>query len=159
MTPGKFIAVAGIMLLAACGKGHLTPETLTNAPEGLGVQGYDPVAYHREARPVRGDARFQSIFKGTVYRFSNTENRLAFDAMPEQYLPAYGGYCAYAMSNGDIVDINPRNWATVDGKLYLNANFLAQALWSLDKPGRINRADIHWSRLKTDAVKPKTAGN
>jgi hypothetical protein len=35
-------------------------------------------------------------------------------------------------------------WAIVNGKLYLNNDFIAQSLWSLDKSGNIVRGDQNW---------------
>jgi hypothetical protein len=58
--------------------------------------------------------------------------------------PQYGGYCAFAIARNRIQDINPNEWAIVNGKLYLNNNFFSQALWSLDKSGDIARGDSYW---------------
>jgi hypothetical protein len=35
-------------------------------------------------------------------------------------------------------------WAIVNGKLYLNNDFIAQSLWSLDRSGNIVRGDQNW---------------
>ncbi len=148
--PRIFVAAAGLLLLTACGKSYVTPDTLVNAPEGLAVKGYDPVAYHRQAKAVKGSPRYQSTFEGAAYQFTNANNQRAFDTEPLRFIPAYGGYCAYAMSNGDVVDINPRNWAIVDGQLYLNANIFAQALWSLDRRGKIIKANSQWQQLQAN---------
>ncbi len=144
------------MLLAACGKSSLTPETVINAPTGLGIKGYDPVAYFSENKAISGDAIFQASHKGVTYHFATAENLQAFRAKPEEFLPQYGGYCAYAMSNGNIVDINPKNWSVVDSKLYLNANIFAETLFSLNKKGHIKRADQQWQQ-KRAAVQINTA--
>lgn len=148
----RFIVIAAMLLLSACGKSDLTPATFVNAPTGLGINGFDPVTYHSTGKATQGSANNQSLFQGVVYQFATAENQSMFEANPERYLPAYGGYCAYAMSNGDIVDINPRNWAVVDGQLYLNANIVAQGLWSLNPPERIAKANKRWQDLKTAAV-------
>ncbi len=63
---------------------------------------------------------------------------------PEKFLPQYGGYCAYAISLNLIADIEPEDWAIVNGKLYLNNGFFAQALWSFDKSGNVARGDRNW---------------
>ena len=80
-----------------------------------------------------------------TYRFASAENRDRFTADPERYVPQYGGYCAYAMSIDRIADIDPSRWAIVDGKLYLNNNRLSQALWSVNKRGRIASGDQNWT--------------
>lgn len=151
----RFTMVAALLLLlSACGKSALTPATLINAPAGLGIKGFDPVAYHSAGKATQGLANHQSLFQGVVYQFATAENQSMFEANPERHLPAYGGYCAYAMSNGVIVDINPRNWAVVDGKLYLNANIFAQGLWSINRQEKITKANGHWQSLKKAAVPP-----
>jgi len=43
-----------------------------------------------------------------------------------------------------IADIEPDKWAIVDNKLYLNNGFIAQTLWSFDKPGNIVKGDRNW---------------
>lgn len=153
MTASKILlATFCLLALAACGKRSVSVDTLVNAPAGVAIKGYDPVAYHLQGKPVKGSAAHQAIYQNTTYHFSTSHNQQTFEAAPEKYIPAYGGYCAYAMSTGSVVDINPKNWAIVDGQLYLNANFFAQSLWSIDKPRRISRADRHWSRLKVEAT-------
>jgi hypothetical protein len=38
----------------------------------------------------------------------------------------------------------------VDGKLYLNANFIAQKLWERDIPGKIKSANTNWPGKKRE---------
>lgn len=45
-----------------------------------------------------------------------------FNAGPEQYLPQYGGFCAYAVALGKKLDGDPRFADIVDGKLSLFVN-------------------------------------
>ncbi len=146
------------MLLAACGKNYVTPETLVNADEGVGIKGYDPVAYHRDAKPLKGQAVYSAENTGITYHFVSAENQAAFEENPQKYVPEYGGYCAYAMSLGNVVDINPKNWAVVDGKLYLNANGFAQTLWNFDRSGNIKDADKKWSAIRAKAQTSTISG-
>ncbi len=120
------------------------PAPAVNAANGIGVKGYDPVAYFTLGRPVVGLDEYTYQWKGVTYRFASAENLARFKADPEKYLPQYGGYCAYAMSINRIADIDPSRWAIVDGKLYLNNNYLSYHLWSLDKSGNIASADRDW---------------
>ena len=41
---------------------------------------------------------------------------------PEKFVPQYGGYCAWAVSQDYTAKGNPENWRIVDGRLYLNYN-------------------------------------
>ena len=43
-----------------------------------------------------------------------------FDKNPEEYLPQFGGWCAYAMGQKNKkVEINPQAYSIENGKLYL----------------------------------------
>ena len=121
-----------------------TPVAPVNAAGGIGVKGYDPVAYFAEGEATAGVDQHTYSWKGVTYRFSSAENLERFRADPGKYLPQYGGYCAYAMSINRIADIDPSRWAIVDGKLYLNNNYLSYHLWSLNKSGNIASADSNW---------------
>ncbi|WP_262693588.1 YHS domain-containing (seleno)protein [Kordiimonas aquimaris] len=151
----KVLACCALLMLTACGKSYITPDTTVNAPTGIGVMGYDVVAYHTQQKAIAGSANIRAEHNGTAYFFASDENLQSFRASPEQYLPAYGGYCAYAMSQGNVVDINPRNWAVEDGQLYLNANIFAQGLWSLDKQGHIKSANNKWTHLQESVLEQK----
>jgi YHS domain-containing protein len=115
---------------------------------GVGIHGYDPVAYFTESRPVEGSASFEHEFDGTRYRFVSEANRAAFAGAPERYVPQYGGFCAWAVSRGYTADIDPNAWRIVDGKLYLNYSTRVQRTWEQDVEGNISRADAHWPKLR-----------
>jgi hypothetical protein len=145
----RLLAVATLTLLAAgcVGTAERTPIPAVNAEGGLAVKGYDPVAYFTSGQPTPGTDRFTANWDGARYRFASAENRDRFIADPEKYAPQYGGYCAYAISINRIADIAPEEWAVVDGKLYLNNNSVAQALWSVDRRGSIAAGDRYWAAV------------
>ena len=121
-----------------------SPVPAVNAKEGIGLKGYDPVAYFTNGAPTKGLEKYSFAWKGVTYRFASAENLERFKADPAKYLPQYGGYCAYAMSLDRIADIDPSRWAIVNGKLYLNNGFVAEKLWSLNKSGNIASGDRNW---------------
>ncbi len=123
------------------------PIAAVNTEHGLAIKGYDPVSYFTTGKPTPGLAQFATTYKGVIYRFASAENCDRFVAAPEQFLPQYGGYCAYAISLNRIADIDPDEWAIVNNKLYLNNGFLAQTLWSVDKSGNIVKGDQNWPRV------------
>lgn len=129
-----------------------TPVAAVNTASGTGVKGYDPVAYFTLGQPTPGLEQYTYQWKGVTYRFASADNLNRFKADPEKYLPEYGGYCAYAMAINRIADIDPSRWAIVDGKLYLNNNFLSYDLWSLNKSGNIAAADRNWPQYPKKAV-------
>jgi YHS domain-containing protein len=111
------------------------------------IEGYDPVAYFIQGKPVKGVNTFQFEWKGAVFKFSSVENLALFEDNPDRYAPQYGGYCAYAVSEGSTASTVPEAWTIVDGKLYLNFSRGVRRLWSKDIPGRIAKADANWPGL------------
>ncbi len=110
----------------------------------LAAGGYDVVAYFTEHKPVKGDARFVHEYQGATWRFASAAHRDAFIADPRRYAPQYGGYCAWAVSEGTTASADPKLWKIVDGKLYLNYDADVQKKWELDIPGHIRKADRNW---------------
>lgn len=127
-----------------------TPAHADEAPvytsllSNVGVSGYDVVAYFTDGHPVRGQAEFRTTHQNVEYRFASAEHLAAFRANPARYLPQYGGYCAWAVSQGYTASANPNNWRIVDGKLYLNYNTEIQNRWATDIPGHIRNANGNW---------------
>ncbi len=115
---------------------------------GVAIEGVDPVAYLAMQKPVKGSGKFSFKWKGATWRFASAENLERFKAAPEKYEPQYGGFCAYAVSEGYTASIDPEAWSIVDGKLYLNYSKSVRQLWSKDIPGRIRKGDRNWPGLK-----------
>jgi len=123
------------------------PPIYTGAFDDLAVQGYDPVAYFTQGAPVKGDKQFSTQYQGATFRFASAANLAKFKADPDAYAPQYGGYCAWAVSQGYTAKGDARNWKIVDGKLYLNDNTSVQKKWEADIPGFSASADTHWPDL------------
>ena len=111
------------------------------------LSGYDPVAYFTAAKPVKGNAKFSTEYKGAKWLFSSPENRDAFVAAPAQYAPQYGGYCAWAVSQGYTASGDPLFWKVVNNKLYLNYDADVQKKWEVSIPEFIQKADSHWPKV------------
>ncbi len=114
----------------------------------VAIDGYDPVAYFTDAKPVEGSKKFEHEWMNSVWRFASAENRNKFAAMPEKYAPQYGGYCAWAVSQGYTASIDPAAWKIVDQKLYLNYSKGVQNTWSADVPGNIDKANQNWPGIR-----------
>jgi YHS domain-containing protein len=117
---------------------------VVNAEDGLGIGGFDPVAYFTETRAVAGRAEVSAVHAGVTYRFASEANRAAFLADPAKFLPQYGGYCAYGMARGYKAVIDPAAFTVAGGKLYLNYNRSIAGLWQGNRAREIQRADAHW---------------
>ncbi len=114
---------------------------------GVAIEGTDPVAYFTEGRPVAGSKEHVFEWRGATWRFASAAHRDLFAADPEKYAPRYGGYCAWAVSQGYTAGIDPEAWTIHEGKLYLNYDLKVQARWSADIPGNIAKADANWPEL------------
>lgn len=123
------------------------PAVHTGLLSNVGVGGYDPVAYFTEGRPVRGVAQFRTTHQNVEYRFANAENLARFRANPSAYLPQYGGYCAWAVSQGYTAPGNPRYWRVVSGRLYLNYDANIQRRWEANIPNLVRAGDANWPRV------------
>lgn len=110
----------------------------------VAIDGYDPVAYFNDGRATKGERAHTFEWMGANWRFANSENREAFAADPERYAPQYGGYCAWAVSQGYTADIDPEAWTLVDGKLYLNYNKDIREKWRADQKNLIEKANRNW---------------
>lgn len=119
----------------------------TKALSRVGVGGYDPVAYFTDGRAVRGDAAHGVTYQGYEYRFSSADHAAMFKADPARYLPQYGGYCAWAVSQGYTASADPKAWRVVGGKLYLNYNADIQRRWEKDVAGHISSANANWPKV------------
>jgi len=136
-------AVAALSLQAQpalAGEAPVYTGTFSNTAVG----GYDSVAYFTEHKPVKGDKRFVHSWQGAEWRFVSAENRDRFAATPERYAPQFGGYCAWAVSQGYTASGDPQFWKIVDDKLYLNYDAGVQRKWEQDIPGFIARARQNW---------------
>ncbi len=112
------------------------------------VSGYDLVSFHTGEKPLRGNGNHVATVDGVTYLFVNEANRKRFEADPQAYLPAYGGYCAYGVSVGKKFVGDPDVWRIVDGRLYLNLDTKIQRLWAKDVSGAIRKADAAWTKIE-----------
>lgn len=142
-----FAIVASTGVLAAPTVALAEPEIYTGILNNTAVGGYDTVAYFTQGRPVRGSAEHSTTYKGATWRFSSAENLARFRANPAAYAPQYGGYCAWAVSQGYTAKGDPRFWKIVGGKLYLNYDATVQRRWEADIPGFIRSANANWPRV------------
>lgn len=108
------------------------------------IQGYDPVAYFVDSKPTKGKKNITYRWKDANWHFANEENREAYISNPNAYAPQFGGYCAYALSEGYLYKIDPNAWKIVDGKLYLNYDLNTQKLWEAKQDERIKKAESLW---------------
>jgi hypothetical protein len=141
------------LILCACvatpGKvKRIAPVAAQNSDHFVALKGYDPVEYFASGKPIVGLPSIAYKWRDVKWQFASEANRDAFVASPEKYAPQFGGYCSFAVSRGTVADIDPKQWAIVDGKLYLNNNAFAQSLWDQDRSGNISAGNVNWPLLR-----------
>jgi YHS domain-containing protein len=140
-------AASVLALVLVSGGSALAVDPVNETFLGVAVKGTDVVAYFTDGRAVPGEREHAFEWRGATWRFASAEHRDLFVADPEKYAPQYGGYCAYAVSQGATAPIDPEAWKIVDGRLYLNLDRDIQQIWEQDVPGYIAKADANWPRL------------
>lgn len=114
----------------------------------VGVGGYDVVAYHTQGKAIRGTGFHAAKYDGVTYLFASKEDRAKFLKNPVQYLPQFGGFCAYGAAVGKKFYADPTVWKLVDGKLYLNVDSKIQKKFESDLAKNIAKAEANWPKLK-----------
>jgi len=144
-----------LLMVLGCGlAGHLHAQAKNLDKTGRALQGYDPVAFFTEKKPVKGDPNVSSKVGNATYYFSNAENKAAFDKEPAKYEPQFGGYCAYGVSKGDLVKIEVDAFQIVDGRLLLQYNKSIRDKFNKDTAGNLKTADAKWPTVSKK--KPST---
>ena len=140
----KFLMISALSLLIAATAFGAERDRVFQAQEGIAINGYDPVAYFEENGPKKGSSEYTVEWDGTTWLFASSENRDKFESDPEKWAPAYGGYCAWAVSKNYLASTDPDAWSIVDDRLYLNFNKQIRSRWSKNPARNIQRADKNW---------------
>ncbi|MBI5721954.1 MAG: YHS domain-containing protein [Burkholderiales bacterium] len=121
--------------------------SLLGGRDDVAILGHDPVAYFTVGKPVKGSDEHVFEWMGAKWKFASRANLETFRAEPAKYAPQYGGYCAFGVSRGYLVKIEPDQFTIFDGKLYLNYDASVQAEWRKDPAGYIKAADAKFPAL------------
>ncbi len=121
----------------------------------VAIDGYDVVAYFKEHKAVKGSESIQYPYKSVNWYFSSQENRDAFEANPQDYFPAFGGFCAYELADEKLVKSDPEYWHIHNGTLFLfskGSGFLGaddknKEEWFRQISLRLPLAQTYWSLI------------
>lgn len=119
----------------------------------VALKGYDPVAYFPEGggKAERGLQNLNVNYRGLTYYFTTIENRDRFAKNPNRYEPAYGGWCAWAMSKGDKTNIDPKSFIVRGDRLFVFYKGLfgdTRKDWLRGNHENLSRrADASWQRM------------
>jgi len=144
------LALLVILAIAACNNSPKPQEGKAfNNVDATGVilDGYDPVAFFTDNKPVKGSEQFKSTYDEAVYHFASKEHLDLFKKNPEKYKPQYGAWCAYAVSLGRVAPIDVNTFSIVNGRLFIQHNQRAVNGWNKDVPGNIVLADKYWPKV------------
>ncbi|QLH33164.1 MAG: YHS domain protein [Cyclobacteriaceae bacterium] len=121
-----------------------------NLKKNIALEGYDPVSYF-DGKPLKGKEDFKVVFRSVTYLFTNASNAAKFKQAPENYEPAYGGWCAFAMGDsGEKVKIDPETFKVLNGKLYLFYNFWGNNTltdWNKNEALLKSKGDQNWKKI------------
>ena len=144
----KSIIAVLFILSFLFGFGQSNPKTLLNLNDkGVILDGYDPVAFFTDHKPVLGNANFQTQYEGAIYYFASKEHLETFIANPEKYKPQFGAFCAYAVSLGRTAPIDVNTFSIVNDRLLLQHNQRAVNGWNKDVKGNLDLADQYWPKV------------
>jgi hypothetical protein len=115
-----------------------------NPDSGLGLSGFDPVAYFTDKKPVLGKPELEFTRGSAIWRFANEGNRAAFIENPDVYIPRFGGYDPVAVARGTSVAGHPLFWAVAADRLYVFYNEAARAEFAVDTGRTIATAERKW---------------
>ena len=139
-----FLVIAVLGALAALARAN---EVVNIDKNGLALQGYDPVGYFTDNKPVKGSPEFTAPYKGATYQFATAEHRDLFNKSPAKYEPQFGGFCGYAASINKLAVIMPEYFQVLHDRLILQHNDKAWKLWHQDVEGNLQKADKNWPTL------------
>lgn len=141
------VAMAAVAFAAPSGA---FADTVANSV--IGARGYDLTTFFSSEKPAHGTGHHVATYDGVDYLFTSDENKKAFEANPEKFLPAFGGFCAFGASVGKKFVADPDVYDIVDNKLYFNLDTKIRAIWAKDIGGNIKKAETNWKTIS--AKKP-----
>jgi len=123
-------------------------KTLFNLDKtGVAIQGYDPVAFFTDSKPVKGKPELGLRRDGALYYFASKQHRDLFMSDPAKYEPVFGGYCAYGVSKGKLVEIDVDAFQIVNGRLLLQYSKGVRDDFNKDTKGNLAKAEANWPGL------------
>jgi len=124
-----------------------TKSLLNLDKTGVAIQGYDPVAFFTDNKPVKGKPELTARHNGALYYFASKEHRDSFNSDPAKYEPVFGGYCAYGVSRGKLVEIDVDAFQIVNGRLLLQYSKGVRDDFNKDPKANLAKAEANWPGL------------
>ena len=129
-------------------KNGIAGKTLINVDQdGVAIQGYDPIAYFTDGKPMKGDPAIKAVYNQAKYYFVSQAHREVFERAPARYAPSFGGFCAYAASKNRLVSIDPMVFQITNERLLLQYSPEAYELFNESTRMSLASADKNWPGL------------
>ncbi len=112
------------------------------------LEGYDPVGYVAQGRPVPGRSDIATMWKGKIWHFASEDNRARFEADPQGYAPGFAGNCPVSLSEGRMERGDPRYFMVVGSTLYLMRSAQAQRQMEVESDAVLARAAAVWETMR-----------
>lgn len=144
------IMTVGLLTFGQAVPAEAKDPVATGLFSNVALEGYDSLAYHKTGKPTEGITTYETEWRGAVWRFATAEDRDLFAADPGKYAPAYGGYCANAMSYGKLVDADPEIWRIIGDRLYVYYADSGRQSWIGHEAEKIAAADANWRKFFPD---------
>lgn len=119
----------------------------TSGASGVAINGYDPVAFFTDKKPVNGNFKITAQHRGATYFFASEEHKAMFTQNPDKYAPQCGGFCAFGVSVGALFPVDINTWQVRNDKLYLNLNPAILGMFNSDIDKNIGNAMKNWPGL------------
>lgn len=126
--------------------GSMTPNLNLNE-DGAIIDGYDPVAFFSDQKPVKGNPDFRSTYNGATYWFATRENQQLFEKNPSRYEVQFGGWCAYAVSLGTTAPIDINTWSIIKDRLVFQKNDRIVKIWNKNPDENYEKANANWPAI------------
>mmetsp|Transcript_9484 Transcript_9484/g.8484 ORF Transcript_9484/g.8484 Transcript_9484/m.8484 type:complete len:129 (+) Transcript_9484:3-389(+) len=103
-----------------------------------------------------GSSDYSSIYNGYTFYFLSEDNKLLFDQSPSSYIPQYGGFCTWGITdeygcpnfpwNGSCLGPpgNWGQWSIYNDKLYFFMSDTVKEWFLLDPDTYIANGDARW---------------
>ncbi|MCH9639830.1 MAG: YHS domain-containing protein [Betaproteobacteria bacterium] len=88
-------------------------------PNNPANEGYSLVSYFEKNKAEMGSAEYSVEYEGKLYWFSSADQVDTFNSNPTRYLPRFSGFCAYSLTLGRKVPIDPTKFKIIADQLLL----------------------------------------
>jgi YHS domain-containing protein len=139
-------------------------ETFINtvgSDDRTAISGFDSVAFYTDKKAVLGKPEFAFNYLDAKWVFASQENLTLFQNNPDKYMPAWGGQCAWAVSENTLSKKKlSGSFDIIGGKLYLfahgneSSDGARNGFWQTGggSSRRISNGNAHWFDIEKKLV-------